>query len=256
MPVQCGPMRRPGAETAAASARPNLPHLWQCESGLAPRTLGRARVRIGTQPRDQGANRVNRLTLVPLEFAARTEPAFARDALEQNRALGFARASRHLDRAAGAFDSYESVDGRKFQAAPSAGPKPRAVSGKERVKGAEARRRGATTCHDGSLPSGNVRPSGAALSDKQFQAVAKALADARRMALLEAIGSEREYPCQKLCSESGITKGTVSHHVRELLRAGLIGERKAGQYVFYEVRREVLAAYTAELLRRVARTGG
>lgn len=100
------------------------------------------------------------------------------------------------------------------------------------------------------------RKSHTALSARQFQAVAKALADPRRMALLEAIGSEREYSCQKLCSESGVTKGTVSHHVRELLRAGLIDERKEGQYMFYEVRREVLAAYVAELMSRVARVAG
>lgn len=97
------------------------------------------------------------------------------------------------------------------------------------------------------------RKKQAALSAQQFEAVAKALADPRRMALLESIGSERECPCQKLCSESGVTKGTVSHHVRELLRAGLIDERKDGQYMFYEVRRDVLAAYVAELMSRVAR---
>lgn len=73
------------------------------------------------------------------------------------------------------------------------------------------------------------------------------------MALLESIASEPEYSCQKLCQEAGVTKGTVSHHMRELERAGLISERRAGQYAFYEVRREVLAAYTAELMRRVAR---
>ena len=94
-----------------------------------------------------------------------------------------------------------------------------------------------------------------ALTARQFQAVAKALSDPRRMALLESIGSEREYSCQKLCSESGVTKGTVSHHVRELLRAGLIDERREGQYMFYEVRREVMAAYVAELMRRVAGVG-
>jgi ArsR family transcriptional regulator, arsenate/arsenite/antimonite-responsive transcriptional repressor len=75
------------------------------------------------------------------------------------------------------------------------------------------------------------------------------------MALLESIGSAREYSCQKLCSEASVTKATVSHHVRELMRAGLIEERKEGQYAFYEVRREVLAAYAAELMRRVARVG-
>ncbi len=97
------------------------------------------------------------------------------------------------------------------------------------------------------------RKTQAALSAEQFQAIAKALADPRRMALLESIGSERECSCQKLCSEAGVTKGTVSHHVRELLKAGLIDERRDGQYMFYEVRREVLAAYAAELMSRVAR---
>jgi ArsR family transcriptional regulator len=96
---------------------------------------------------------------------------------------------------------------------------------------------------------------GQALSARQFEAVAKALADPRRMALLESIGNESECSCQKLCSESGVTKGTVSHHVRELVRAGLIEERREGQYMFYEMRREVLAAYVAELMRRVARVG-
>jgi ArsR family transcriptional regulator len=86
----------------------------------------------------------------------------------------------------------------------------------------------------------------------QFQAVAKALADPRRMALLESISSEDEYSCQRLCQESGVTKGTISHHVSELVRAGLIAERRDGQFMFYEVRREVLAAYTAELMRRLA----
>jgi ArsR family transcriptional regulator len=100
----------------------------------------------------------------------------------------------------------------------------------------------------------SARNTRAALTAPQFDAIAKALADPRRMALLESIASEPEYSCAKLCEESGVSKGTVSHHIRELVRAGLINERRDGQYMFYEVRRETLAAYTAELMRRVART--
>jgi ArsR family transcriptional regulator len=95
-----------------------------------------------------------------------------------------------------------------------------------------------------------------ALPSKQFELVAKALADPRRMALLESIASQREYSCHRLCEEFPVSKGTISHHVKELVRAGLIETRREGQYRFYEVRREVLAAYTAELMRRVARVGG
>ena len=60
------------------------------------------------------------------------------------------------------------------------------------------------------------------------------------MALLESIASEREYSCQKLCSEAGVTKGTVSHHVRELLRAGLIDERKEGHGMGLAIAFEIL----------------
>lgn len=94
-----------------------------------------------------------------------------------------------------------------------------------------------------------------ALPARQFELVAKALADPRRMALLESIGSAREYSCQQLCMQFPISKGTVSHHMKELVRAGLIESRRDGQFRFYEVRREVLAAYTAELMRRVSRMG-
>ncbi len=99
----------------------------------------------------------------------------------------------------------------------------------------------------------STESTAAAFSAKQFDLVAKALADPRRMALLESIGSEREYSCQKLCEQFPVSKGTISHHMKELVRAGLITARREGQYRFYEVRREVLAAYTAELMRRVAR---
>lgn len=91
------------------------------------------------------------------------------------------------------------------------------------------------------------------LTDRQFDLIARALADPRRMALLESIGSQREYSCQRLCQEFPVSKGTISHHMKELVRAGLVLSHREGQYRVYEVRREVLAAYTAELMRRVAR---
>lgn len=95
-----------------------------------------------------------------------------------------------------------------------------------------------------------------ALSERQFDLVAKALADPRRMSLLQSIASRREYSCQTLCQHFPVSKGTISHHMKELVRAGLVHSRREGQYRFYEVRREVLAAYTAELMRRTAHGDG
>ena len=93
----------------------------------------------------------------------------------------------------------------------------------------------------------SLRPT---LTPRKFREVSRALADPRRQTLLESIGSAPEYSCQELCREAEVTKGTVSHHVDILVKAGLIVERRRGQYMFYEVRRDVIAAYAAELIRR------
>ena len=88
------------------------------------------------------------------------------------------------------------------------------------------------------------------LTGKQFDLIAKALADPRRMQVLEVIAGEEECPCQRLREEFPISKATISHHIKELVRAGLVEAHKDGQFLHCEVQREVLEAYTAELLRR------
>jgi ArsR family transcriptional regulator, arsenate/arsenite/antimonite-responsive transcriptional repressor len=98
-----------------------------------------------------------------------------------------------------------------------------------------------------------VKSSGAGrstLTEKQFELIAKALADPRRMPVLEVIAGEKECPCAKLREEFPVSKATISHHIKELVRAGLVDAHREGQYLQCEVRREVLEAYTAELLRR------
>jgi ArsR family transcriptional regulator len=89
-----------------------------------------------------------------------------------------------------------------------------------------------------------------ALTDKEFDLIAKALADPRRMQVLEVIAGERACACTKLREEFPVSKATISHHIKELVRAGLVESHREGQYLRCEVRREVLEAYAAELLRR------
>jgi ArsR family transcriptional regulator, arsenate/arsenite/antimonite-responsive transcriptional repressor len=92
------------------------------------------------------------------------------------------------------------------------------------------------------------------LAPGQFERIAKALADPRRFALLETIAAaERECAYQKLCQQFPVSKATISHHLRELVQAGLVESERDGQYVHTRVRPGVIEAYAAELLRR---TGG
>lgn len=90
------------------------------------------------------------------------------------------------------------------------------------------------------------------LSKGQFERIAKALADPRRFALLQAIAGDEQYPCSQLCRDFPVTKATISHHIKELVRAGLVNAERKGQFIDYKVRREVLAAYSAELLTRLS----
>ena len=85
----------------------------------------------------------------------------------------------------------------------------------------------------------------------QFHRIAKALADPRRFALLEAIGGAPELACQRLCECFPVSQATISHHLKELVTAGLVESRRDGQFVFYHVRPGVIKAYAAELQRRV-----
>lgn len=98
-----------------------------------------------------------------------------------------------------------------------------------------------------------ARPSREVLRPEQFDLIAKALADPRRVALLEAIASKRCCACSSLREQFPVSKATISHHIKELVRAGLVTAQRQGQYLHCDVRKDVLEAYTNALLRRVGR---
>ena len=91
------------------------------------------------------------------------------------------------------------------------------------------------------------------LAPGQFERIAKALADPRRFAVLQAItnAADDECPFQRLCEEFPVSKATISHHLKELVQAGLVESERHGQHVNARARRDVIHAYAAELMRRV-----
>lgn len=87
---------------------------------------------------------------------------------------------------------------------------------------------------------------------EQFQRIAKALADPRRFEILEHIAKQSEVGCRRLCGCFPVRQATISHHLKELASAGLVGSRRDGQFVYYRTRPEVLETYMAELRRKMA----
>jgi ArsR family transcriptional regulator len=89
------------------------------------------------------------------------------------------------------------------------------------------------------------------MEPERFARIAKALADPRRFQILETIANCREVGCQRLCEQFPVAQPTMSHHLKELARAGLVEPWREGQFVFYRFRADVLGEYVVALARRL-----
>jgi len=86
---------------------------------------------------------------------------------------------------------------------------------------------------------------------EQFHRISRALADPRRMEILERIAACHEAACSVLASESSVSQPTISHHLKELSTAGLIKARREAKFCFYRLDKSIWADYLAEMRRRV-----
>ena len=92
----------------------------------------------------------------------------------------------------------------------------------------------------------------ARLSEEELDAALKALSSAQRRQIVRLLvehsaiadktccGSEEVCAC-KLSERLGLAESTISHHMSVLKKAGLVTARKDGTWVYYTVRRDVLA---------------
>jgi ArsR family transcriptional regulator len=88
------------------------------------------------------------------------------------------------------------------------------------------------------------------LSEQQVLLIAKALADPRRMEILRQIGAcSGSVGCTGIRDAQSVTPATLSHHMKELEVAGLVRATKAGKFVNYNLRRDVLQAYLEQLAK-------
>jgi ArsR family transcriptional regulator, arsenate/arsenite/antimonite-responsive transcriptional repressor len=85
----------------------------------------------------------------------------------------------------------------------------------------------------------------------QFTRISRALADPRRMEILQRIAAEDEVGCATLAGEADVSQPTISHHLKELTAAGLIKPRREAKFSYYRMDRAVWAEYLAEMRRRI-----
>ena len=91
----------------------------------------------------------------------------------------------------------------------------------------------------------------------QFQRIAKALADPRRFEILEVIvAAGSELSCGAVVERFPVAQATVSHHLKELVDAGLVETRSEGQFKYLRARPDVLTEYVTALQNRVGTPSG
>jgi ArsR family transcriptional regulator, arsenate/arsenite/antimonite-responsive transcriptional repressor len=88
----------------------------------------------------------------------------------------------------------------------------------------------------------------------EVEKISKALGDATRLRIFEAISAARRMSCGEIVSMRGVTPATVSHHLKILSEAGLIALRREGQFVYSEPVPATVSAYMSALAK-IARGG-
>ena len=84
--------------------------------------------------------------------------------------------------------------------------------------------------------------------------IAKALADPTRLQIYEDIATQPDMYCGEIIERHGLTPGTISHHLKVLMEAGLIECRREGQFVYNRIVPQTMQDYTQTLARMTRST--
>ena len=85
------------------------------------------------------------------------------------------------------------------------------------------------------------------LTAEQLQAIAHAIADPRRFAMLQQIAKQPDLACTGLCARGVLAAATISHHLKVLTQAGLIDVVREGRGVRLSLRRDTWSAFLKRL---------
>lgn len=99
-------------------------------------------------------------------------------------------------------------------------------------------------------------PKHNSMGTAEIAKISKALADPTRLQIYEQIAANPDLFCGEIIEHNHLSPGTVSHHLKILLEAGLIECRREGQFVHNRAVPETIREYTQALSRMARRPSG
>jgi ArsR family transcriptional regulator len=86
------------------------------------------------------------------------------------------------------------------------------------------------------------------MDNKKFEKISKALADPHRIKILEEFKPKLDFlHCSRIHEILNMTQPSISHHVKQLVDAGILEHIKEGRNVKYALNAAVLEEYAAQV---------
>jgi ArsR family transcriptional regulator len=89
------------------------------------------------------------------------------------------------------------------------------------------------------------------METKEVAKISKALSDPTRLQIYEVIAARPDIYCGEIIERYQMAPGTLSHHLKILMEAGLIECRREGQFVHNRALPETMRDYTQALAKLV-----
>jgi ArsR family transcriptional regulator len=81
------------------------------------------------------------------------------------------------------------------------------------------------------------------MDNKSIERISKALGDPHRIKILKAVRKQEWMQCADICEIIDLTQSAVSHHIKQLIDAGLLIPEKEGRNIKYSIDKAVVADY-------------
>ncbi len=81
------------------------------------------------------------------------------------------------------------------------------------------------------------------MKPKDIERISKALGDPHRLRIMQEVKKQEWLQCAQIIEMIDLAQPSVSHHIKQLIDAGLLIAEKEGRCIKYTIDKEVFAEY-------------